>query len=48
MANLAVLRRVALNLVRADTSPGSLKTKRKRAAWDDTFMQKVVLGNVHA
>lgn len=48
MANLAMLRRIALNLVRADTSPGSLKAKRKRAAWDDVFMQKIVLGNVHA
>jgi predicted transposase YbfD/YdcC len=47
-ANLAVLRRIALNLVRADTSPGSLKAKRKRAAWDDNFMQKVVVGDVHA
>jgi predicted transposase YbfD/YdcC len=48
MANLAVLRRIALNLVRADTSPGSLKAKRKRAAWDDAFLQEVVRGNVHA
>ena len=43
-ANLAVLRRIALNLVRADPSPGSLKGKRKRAAWDDGFMQRVVAG----
>ena len=43
-ANLAVLRRIALNLVRADPSPGSLKGKRKRAAWDDGFMQHVVAG----
>jgi predicted transposase YbfD/YdcC len=48
MENLAVPRRIALNLVRADPSPESLKVKRKRAAWDDAFMQKVVLGNVHA
>ena len=42
-ANLAVLRRIALNLVRADTTvSGSLKGKRKRAAWDDAFMQKIV------
>jgi hypothetical protein len=37
-----------LNLVRADTSPGSLRSKRKRAAWDDALTQKVVLGTVHA
>ena len=38
-ANLAVLRRIALNLVRADAScSGSLKGKRKMADWDDAFM----------
>ena len=42
-ANLAVLRRIALNLVRADTtSSGSLKGKRKRASWDDAFMHRLV------
>ena len=47
-ANLAVLRRIALNLVRADPSRSSLKAKRKRAAWDDNFMQKIVAPEVHA
>ena len=47
-ANLAVLRRIALNLVHADPSTGSLKAKRKRAAWDDSFMEKIVRRNVHA
>ena len=42
-ANLAVLRRIALNLVRADTSrTGSLKGKRKMAGWDDAFMLRLV------
>ena len=42
-ANLAVLRRIALNLVRADTScPGSLKGKRKMAGWNDAFMLRLV------
>ena len=42
-ANLAVLRRIALNLVRADTSrTGSLKGKRKMAGWDDGFMHRLV------
>ena len=42
-ANLAVLRRIALNLVRADTSrPGSLKGKRKMAGWDDAFMHRLI------
>jgi hypothetical protein len=48
MANLAVPRRIALNLVRVEASPGSLEAKRKRAAWNDAFKQKVVLGSVHA
>ena len=42
-ANLAVLRRIALNLVRADAScSGSLKGKRKMAGWDDAFMHRLV------
>ena len=42
-ANLAVLRRIALTLVRADTShAGSLKGKRKMAGWDDAFMHRLV------
>ena len=42
-SNLAVLRRIALNLVRADTTAfGSLKGKRKMAGWDDAFMHRLV------
>ena len=42
-ANLAVLRRIALNLVRADRSrPGSLKGKRKMAGWDNAFMHRLI------
>lgn len=33
--NLAVLRRLALNIVRRDTSKASLRRKLKRAGWDD-------------
>ena len=47
-ANLAVLRRIALNLVRAVPSQGSLKAKRRRAAWDDAFMQTIIGGDLHA
>ena len=37
--NLALLRRIALNLARADsTLKASLKGKRKYAAWDDSSM----------
>jgi predicted transposase YbfD/YdcC len=43
--NLALLRRLALNLARADTSlKASLKGKRKYAAWDDDFMATLIAG----
>jgi predicted transposase YbfD/YdcC len=43
--NLALLRRIALDLLRADTSlRASLKGKRKTAAWDDTFMARLLRG----
>ena len=43
--NLALLRRVALNLVRADTSlKASLKGKRKYAGWDNAFMAALIAG----
>jgi predicted transposase YbfD/YdcC len=43
--NLALLRRIALNLARADTSlKASLKGKRKYAGWDDAFMTTLIAG----
>lgn len=43
--NLAVLRRVALDLLRADTSlKASLKGRRKTAAWDDAYMARLLRG----
>ena len=43
--NLALLRRIALNLARADgTLKASLKGKRKSAAWDDGFMAQLIAG----
>jgi len=36
--NLARLRRFALNLIRANPDNGSARGKRKRAAWDDSFL----------
>jgi hypothetical protein len=43
-ANLAVLRRLALNIARAhpDTKT-SLRGKPKRAAWDDSFLVDMLL-----
>jgi len=43
--NLALLRKIALNLARADTTlKASLKGKRKHAGWDDTFMASLIAG----
>ena len=43
--NLALLRKIALNLVRADaTLKASLKGKRKYAGWDDAFMTALMVG----
>ena len=42
--NLALLRKIALNLVRANGSKASLKGKRKSAAWDNAFMTTLIAG----
>jgi predicted transposase YbfD/YdcC len=43
--NLALLRKIALNLARADTTlKASLRGKRKSAAWDDSFMASLIAG----
>lgn len=36
--NLAVLRRLALNMARTNPAKVSIRAKLKRAAWDDTFL----------
>ena len=36
--NLAVIRKMALNTLRQHPDKGSIKTKIKRAGWDDTFL----------
>jgi predicted transposase YbfD/YdcC len=40
--NLAVLRRLALNLLRADTAKGSIRLKIKRAAWSDASLLSLI------
>ena len=40
--NMAIIRRFALNLVRANTSKGSVKTKRKSAGWDTRFLLEIL------
>ena len=43
--NLTLLRKIALNLVRADsTLKASLKGKRNYAGWDDSFMATLMVG----
>jgi predicted transposase YbfD/YdcC len=36
--NLALLRKLALNMIRQHPAKGSIKTKIKRAGWDDAFL----------
>ena len=43
--NFAVLRQIALNLLRQETtSKGSLKGRRKKAGWDNNYLLKVLTG----
>ena len=41
-ANIAILRRRALDLARRDVSKGSLSIKLKRAGWDDAFLLSLI------
>jgi len=40
--NLSLLRKLALNIIRADKDKGSLKGKIKRAGWDNEFLKKLI------
>jgi predicted transposase YbfD/YdcC len=40
--NLGLLRRISLNLIKQDKSKGSVKLKRKRAAWSDEFLAQLL------
>jgi hypothetical protein len=40
--NLAVLRRLALNLAKLDPSKGSLRGKLKHAGWNDAFLSQLL------
>lgn len=45
--NFAVLRPIALNLLRQETtSKGSLKGRRKKAGWDNNYLLKVLTGQM--
>ena len=43
-ANLAMLRRVAVSLLKRVKAKGSIETRRLMAAWDDEFLLKVLQG----
>lgn len=46
-ANFAVLRHIALNLLRKENSKGrSIKTNRLRAGWDMDYLGKILEGSV--
>jgi predicted transposase YbfD/YdcC len=40
--NMAIIRRFALNLVRANTTKGSVKLRRKSAAWSTNFLLQIL------
>jgi len=40
--NMAVVRRFALNLVRANKTKGSIKSRRKRAGWNPEFLMEIL------
>ncbi len=40
--NIAMLRRLALNLAKLEGSKGSMKGKLKRAGWDDAFLTSLL------
>src|ERR1041384_3498187 len=47
--NLALLRKIALNLVAADrNSQTSLPGRRKKAAWNDDYMLRIITRQAHA
>lgn len=42
-ANLSVIRKIAINLIKADKSQkGSINGRRKAAGWDNDYMQKII------
>jgi len=43
-ANLALLRRIAVSLLRRADTKGGIHTRRLKAAWDDAFLQQVLKG----
>jgi hypothetical protein len=44
-ANLGLVRRVAASLIHQDEARGSVKAKRLTAAWDESYLLKLLQGN---
>jgi predicted transposase YbfD/YdcC len=40
--NLAIIRKLALNLIRSHPDPASIRRKVKRAGWDDAFLLSII------
>ena len=40
--NMAVVRRFALDLVRANKAKGSIKVRRKSASWNPQFLRQIL------
>lgn len=40
--NMALLRRICLNLIKQDPTKGSIKVKRKRAAWSSDYLEHLL------
>jgi predicted transposase YbfD/YdcC len=43
-ANLGLVRRAAVSLLKQDSGKGSVPTKRLRAAWDESYLEQVLQG----
>jgi len=41
--NFGLLRRIAISMLKAEQSPGSIQVKRLRAGWEDSFMERILL-----
>ena len=41
--NVSLMNKPALTLLKQDISKGSIKSKRKRAGWDNAFLDSLIL-----
>lgn len=43
-ANFATIKHIAANLMRAKVDKNSMRVKRRLAAWDDTYLESIIIG----